>query len=264
MKRGPNVALALFLAGCATVSPEKGHDEVARLVAERAGAATGWEQGPPQDVAVIQRVDALLAAGLTRRNAVAIALLNNPGLQATYEELGVSQAEMVQAGLLKNPTLSGSIGFSLGAGAGLLEPEFSLVQEIVDLVTLSWRKDAAANQFKANTLRVAHEALELAGHVNRAFVTLQAEIENQQLMRQTLQAAQSGHLLAEKQFAAGNITELALGNERATYAQIQLQQTQSDLRVAGAHEHLTHRVRRQRELADRLGRADDVGRDRPQ
>ena len=100
-------------------------------------------------------------------------------------------------------------------------------------------KDAAANEFKANTLRVAHEALELVGHVNHAFVTLQAEIENQRLMQQTLQAAQSGHLLAEKQFAAGNITELTLGNERASYAQIQLQQTQSDLRVAGAHERLT-------------------------
>ena len=48
--------LGLFFAtGCASVAPERGHDEVARLVAERAGAATGWETGAPEESATVPK-----------------------------------------------------------------------------------------------------------------------------------------------------------------------------------------------------------------
>ncbi len=229
--------VALVLAGCATISPERGHDEVGRLLAERAGTSTGWEKGTPDDTAIASRVDSLLAEGLTRTRAVAIALVNNPGLQATYAELGVSQADMIQAGLLKNPTLSGSVGFPLSTGA-ITEFEFSLIQDIVDLVTRSWRVDVAQQQFKASTFRVAQQALDTTADVNRAFVTYQAELELDQLVRQAVEGAEGAHLLAEKQFSAGNITPLALARERATYARLQLELTQSEVRVATEREHL--------------------------
>lgn len=218
------------------MSPERGHDEVASLVAERTGHPTNWEKGTPEETAISMRVDSLLAAGLTRSGAVAIALVNNPSLQATYEELGISQADMVQAGLLKNPTLGGSIGIPLTGS--LTEIEFSLVQDIVDLITRSWRVDVAQQQFKASTFRVAQQALDLAADVSRAFVTFQAEREVEKLVRKTLEGAEGAHLLAEKQFAAGNITELTLARERATYARLQLELTQSEVRVATEREHL--------------------------
>jgi hypothetical protein len=53
-------------------------------------------------------VQKLLQGGLTREHAVEIARLNNPHLQETYDELDVSQADLVQAGLLSNPSLGGS------------------------------------------------------------------------------------------------------------------------------------------------------------
>ncbi len=234
----PLLALVVLLVSCASVSPERGHDEVGRLLAERAGTSTGWEKGTPDDLAIAARVDALLASGLTRSRAVAIALVNNPGLQATYADLGVSQADMVQAGLLKNPSLSGSVGFPISTGA-ITEFEFSLVQDIVDLVTRSWRVDVAQQQFKANTFRVAQQALDTVADVNRAFVAYQAELEVEALVRQTVEGAQGAHLLAEKQFTAGNITPLAVARERASYARLQLELTQSEVRVATEREHLT-------------------------
>ena len=231
------VPLLLLSIGCATVSPEKGHEEIARILVERTGTQTGWEKGAPEHAAIAERVDALSSNKLTRSNAVAIALINNPQLQATYDELGVSQADMVQAGLLSNPTLSGSIGFPLKAASGL-EPEFSLVQQIVDLFILPWRKDAARDQFKADTLRVAHEALEVVAHVNTAFVTLQSDLESQQLLRQSLEGSEAVHLLAEKQFAAGNISALSIATQRAGFAQLQLELTHSELKVGASREHL--------------------------
>ncbi len=227
-----------LLSSCATIAPERGHDEAGRIITARTGAETGWEHGPLNEGAISQRVDALLVSELTRPNAIAIALVNNPALQTTYEELGVSQADMVQVGLLKNPTLTGSVGFPL-TSAGATEFEFALVQDIVDLITRSWRLDIAGRQFKASIFRVAQQALEMVGDVNRAFVTLQAELEIEKLVQKAVEGAEGTQQLAEKQFVAGNINDLALARERATYARAQLEHTQAEVRVATAREHLT-------------------------
>ena len=50
------------------------------------------------------RVKQLLAKPLTAASAVQIALLNNRGLQAAYNELGISEAQMVEASLPPAPT----------------------------------------------------------------------------------------------------------------------------------------------------------------
>jgi cobalt-zinc-cadmium efflux system outer membrane protein len=230
--------VAVLSSGCATVSAEKGHDEIARILVERTGSETGWEKGAPEHAAIAARVDALSSNKLTRKNAVAIALLNNPGLQATYDELGVSQADMVQAGLLSNPSFGGSIGFPIGGIASGLEPEFSIVQNIVDLFTMPWRKETARDQFKADTLRVAHEALGVVEEVNTAFVTHQAELESGKLLRQTLEGAEAAQLLAEKQFAAGNISELAYATQQVSFAQLQMELTHAEVRVGASRERL--------------------------
>src|SRR5262249_513457 len=90
-------AVAALAGAWAGGSPERGHDQVAALVAERTGHRTYWEKGPPDDAQVADWVRRVAAEGLTRKRAVEIALVNSPGLQATYEELGVAQADMVQA-----------------------------------------------------------------------------------------------------------------------------------------------------------------------
>jgi outer membrane protein, heavy metal efflux system len=151
--RTPVVLAAGVLAGagCASVSPERGHREVAALVAERTGQRTHREKGTPEDVQVAERVRQLLEAGLTRERAVSIALVNGPALQATYEQLGVSQAEMVQAGLLSNPTLSLSYDWLIG-GRGRSEYVASLVQNFLDIFVLPLRKRIAEEQFTADTL----------------------------------------------------------------------------------------------------------------
>ena len=109
MTRLGAVVFAVILAvmgggGCASVSPERGHDQVSTLIGERTGHKTRWEKGPPDDAQLADWVRSVTAQGLTRDRAVEIALVNNPSLQATYEELGISQADMVQAGLLRNPS----------------------------------------------------------------------------------------------------------------------------------------------------------------
>ncbi|WP_375759596.1 TolC family protein [Corallococcus exercitus] len=198
---------------------------------------TRWNQGTPEDAQVQQHLDALLAGDLTSDHAVEVALLNNPALQGTYEELGVSQADMVQAGLLTNPSFDGSIGFPLSSDGGI-EHEFSIVQSFVDLFTLPLRKRVAKEQFLADTLRVTHEALVTTAEVRQTFTEVQARQQLVALRREVLQAADAAADLSGKQRTAGNITELALATEQAALEQARLELAQDELALVEAREHL--------------------------
>ena len=107
-KRWALLPVALLGAGCA-VPREAGFPDVAALVDKRIGQRVVWDQGGAEDADVTQSVAALLARELQADEAVQIALLRNKRLQETNEDLMVAQADVVQAGLLKNPVFSGSV-----------------------------------------------------------------------------------------------------------------------------------------------------------
>ena len=222
MKLRLALGLTLLLPACAHMEKGLGHDTVSKLVEARSGHRTGWEQGSPEGQQIADRVSALLRGGLSRDRAVQIALINNPHLQETYDELDVSQADLVQAGLLSNPTLSGSIGFQLGNGSARPEYEVSIVQSFLDIFMLPLRKRVARAQFDAETLRVAHAALELAAETSKEFAELQASEQTVELMQSIALGADATALLAERQFEAGNVSERALASERAMSTQAAL------------------------------------------
>jgi cobalt-zinc-cadmium efflux system outer membrane protein len=229
-------ALVILLgAGCAGVSPERGHEQVAALVAERTGYQTRWDKGPPDDARIADWVRALTAKGLTRARAVEIALVNNPALGATYEELGISQADMVQAGLLKNPSFGAELGFRLNTGAND-ELRLSLVQDFLDLFVLPLRKTIARQQFEADTLRVAQRALEVAAEVEKAFVATQAGVELVVFRQTVVEATASAVELSQRQFEAGNISQLERETQRATHEQSKLDLAREELDLLEARE----------------------------
>lgn len=235
------LALGLLLAGsgCAHMQKERGHDTVGKLVQARTGYRTGWEAGSPEAKQIRDRVDALLKGGLTREKAVQIALLNNPRLQETYDDLDVSQADLVQAGLLSNPTLSGSIGFQLSDASARPEYEASIVQSFLDIFMLPLRKKVARAQFDADTLRVAHAALETSAEASKEFAEVQAAEQTVELMRSIASAADAAATLAIRQYDAGNITERALASERAMAAQAALDLARDELTLVEHRERLT-------------------------
>jgi cobalt-zinc-cadmium efflux system outer membrane protein len=224
-----------LLSGC-TVSRTAGHREVAQVVADRIGAKTHWDQGSPDDAEVARVVDELLRQGLTRERAVEIALVNNRSLQATYEELGVSQADLVQAGLLKNPSFSGEIGFPIGAGS--LELVGSLVWDFLQLFTLPLRKKVARQQFEADIQRVAHEALQTAAEVQKAYADVQAEEALIDFERSVAETMQGAALLSDRLYEAGNVNDLRHDTETALYQQALVDYDRELLRLANAREHL--------------------------
>src|SRR5262245_29702927 len=108
----------LSLGACAEIPADAGFSDVQTATSDRLdGKSLNWERGTPQDKKAADAVVQLLESPLTPDTAVQIALLNNRHLQATYEELSISRADLVQAGLLENPSFSAEILLG-NAGAG--------------------------------------------------------------------------------------------------------------------------------------------------
>src|SRR5882724_10468828 len=107
------VAILATLAplGCSSVRPDAAFLDGQRSVGARTGQNLQWIRDPATNEKVEQTVHGLLEKDLTVDAAVQIALFNNRSLQATFEELGISQADLVQAGLLKTPQFAASFRF---------------------------------------------------------------------------------------------------------------------------------------------------------
>jgi len=238
--------LAVLLMGCSTVNTREAFSPVREIVAQRAGLRIQWRTGEPEDLQVETHLDALLSRPLTVDGAVEVALLENPSLQATYEELGVAQAELVQAGLLRNPVLAGAVLFPIAAALPKLE--FSFAQEFLDLFLLPLRRQHAAAGLEQARLRVSHEVLEVAAQVREAFYTLQATQQRLALQQTLLSASESSAELAHRQYQAGNISELEWANEEAAFQQARLDLSRAE------SEAFTHRERLNRLLGAWGGR----------
>jgi cobalt-zinc-cadmium efflux system outer membrane protein len=226
------------LSGCASVPREMGYADVGRMVADRTGQETFWDRGTPEDAEVKKRVADLLRADLTDASAVQIALLNNPGLQATYEELGVAQGDLVQAGLLRNPSLGFAVRIPEGP-TGVVSTDFSLAQDFLDIFMLPLRKRLAAEQFEQAKLRLAGEVFLLVGKVRQDYYALQALGQMVELRRTVLEAAQASAELAQRQLQAGNIADLELETQRDAYEQAKLDLAHDELLFEAQRERLT-------------------------
>jgi outer membrane protein, heavy metal efflux system len=229
------LVLAAPLAGC--VPKEAGFPDVARAVQERTGYRILWNRGGEADAEVASRVSALLARSLGADEAVQIALLRNRGLQATYEELMIAQSDVVQAGLLRNPVLSGSLRFPIDR-AGVPNFELGVEQDFLDVLLIPARKRLASSAFEAAKLRVGSEVMRLAADVRVAYFTLQGAQQMAAMRRTIAEAAEASVDLAQRQHDAGNISDLDYAGEQALYEQIRLDLARSEGEILVVRERL--------------------------
>jgi cobalt-zinc-cadmium efflux system outer membrane protein len=223
------VSLALLATGCTSTDPGPALAKVRQTVASRIGQDLPLSQEHAQ---VQEMVSQLLTTNLSAENAVRIALLNSPALQATLQEVGVAQAELVQAGLLRNPRFSASWRFPSSPPSGM-NSEYSIAQDFVDLALLPLRKKLAAQSLEQAQLRVSTEILQLIAEVQKAFFTIQAREQLLGRIRLVSEVNEASADLAQRQHEAGNISDLDLANQKAVYAESRVLAafTQSELRT---------------------------------
>ncbi|HHT9114166.1 MAG: TolC family protein [Planctomycetes bacterium] len=228
------------LTGCVSVPKEAGFPDVHKIIEQRIGSRVHWNQGTSEDAEVVDTVRSMLQQELTVDESVQIALLNNRSLQATYEELGIAQADLVQAGLLRNPTFGASFRFpdKTVGGHRSTNTEFSVVQDFLDLLVRPLRKKVAAAQFEQTKLRVGNTVLNLAAEVRSAYYSLQADEQTLEMRRTVVQAMDAAVDIATRQHDAGTLKTLDLANQQGFHDQAKLDMTRTDIQLIADRERL--------------------------
>ncbi|HVU15463.1 MAG TPA: TolC family protein [Candidatus Didemnitutus sp.] len=207
------------------------------MVVAGGGPAVEWPQSDSEKSAAEDAVHGLLAKDLTPDTAVAVALMNSRALRATFEELGVSQADLVAAGRLHNPTLFASSRWPDRAPRGP-DVEFSLTADLFDDLLIPLRKKVAGAQLEAAERRVAQAVLDLAAQVKTAAYTLEARQEFRSRMDAIAHAGDLAADLAQRQYDAGNINKLDLAMQQASAQEVRLELMRTDAQIQSDREAL--------------------------
>jgi outer membrane protein, heavy metal efflux system len=209
------VSLLLGVAWANGAQPLLSADQIA---ARRTGKSAPWERDDAARDRAQKTVAALLARPLTADSAAQVALLNNRSLQASFEEIGISEADLLEAGLLENPTIAGMARFP-NRPADL---EGSIAADLLQLFLLPLRKRVAEAKLQQTTLHVADEALKLVAETKVALYEVQARQQILDGLRLSREAADSALDLSQRQHEAGNISDLGLTSQQAADTQSKL------------------------------------------
>lgn len=233
---------ALFtLIGCAGVSKEMAFSEVQQQVDERIGVPIHWNTNTASVDETEQMVAELLDQLLDADTAVQIALLHNRRLQATYEEIGIAYAAVIEAGTLSNPAFHGDATFGLPQDPDTAHPAhdhyvFKIEMDFLSVLYGSMRKSAAESEIETAKLRVTAAVMDLAGQTRRAFYRVQSEQQMLEMFQQVVLATQAGHEFAKELYEAGNIPELDLLLQRALHEGAKLALTAAEVTLTESRE----------------------------
>jgi cobalt-zinc-cadmium efflux system outer membrane protein len=215
-------AVLLVVVGCDSLDPNPAFHDVQTTTADRTGRQIVWHRQGRDAAALHHAVDELLGDELDVDRAVRITLLGNPRLQAVYERLGIAQADVVQAGLLKNPIIDAELRLvdSVPGTKGILE--IGITQNVLDILLIPLRKRLAHAELAVVQAEVTGAVLDTAARTKIAFYTLQAAAQSLALQRDILLAAEARYDVATRLRKAGNITDLALATHRLAWEEAKL------------------------------------------
>lgn len=225
----------LLLGGCATFSADGGLDTVSSLTKERTGQSVQFSKVGGSTESNDNQVKQLLDKPLTPDTAVQLALLNNKGLRASFAELGVAEADLVQAGRMRNPGFS----FSRLRGGDDVEINRSIMFDLVGLLTLPIRTGIEQRRFEQAKLQAAIQAVQLASDTRRAYFQAIAAQQTAQYMEQVADAAEAGAELGKRMAKVGNWSKLDQAREQAFYSEATAQLARARHNATAAREQLT-------------------------
>ena len=227
------LSLAL-LSGCAGFSPDGGFGKVEQTVAERGAGQAKWVRSAEDANSVTSRSKELLAMPVSAEAAVQITLLNNPGLQARYAELGIAEADLVQASRWSGPKL----GFARLTRGDEIERETSIFFDVLGLLSIPLSTRAQDKRFATAQHRAAEEALHLALRTRKAWFVAVAAQQTAKYMEDVQLAAEASAELARRMAETGNWPFLTRAREQAFYADTTTQLARARLAHTAARERL--------------------------
>ncbi len=226
---------AILLSGCASFSSDGGMSVVTTTVSQDLGKDAVALRTPDETATARTTTARLLAKPLSVDAAVQIALLNNRGLQAAYNELAIAEARAVEGSLPPNPAIS----LSRIAGSVEVEVERKIVANVLALATLPIRSEIAAARFRQAQIIALSETLRVAADTRRAYYRAAAARELAGFLAQAQTGAETAAKLAIRLGETGGMNKLDQAREQVFYADLTAQLAMTRQRAASEREALT-------------------------
>ena len=231
----------IVASGCAGVSQQASLSAIQDEVEQRIDYTVLWNRSADTEKKVAQSIRRLLEEALTADAAVQIALLNNRRLQAVYEELGIGQAMVVDAGLATNPKFHGGATFGHSDDHGLAsggEYVLEVGMDFLSILHARMRTSVAETEYETAKLRVTATIMDLAAQTRLAYYRAQTAEQMLEMSRQIAEATKTGYEFTQRLFEAGNILELDLLLQQSLSGDAQLDLASAELEVAESREEL--------------------------
>ena len=215
----PLALCSLWLAACASVPQDRGAAAVSSKVASQyeiknmPGEAKTW-----QTPAAAAAVEASLSAPLTSESAVQIALRNSPKMRMLYADLGIAQAELLDATRIANPTFDW-LRSKPTTGNLPAKLSFGLSQSVTDLLMLGARRKLGVGILQRSSSEITAQVSGLIFETESAYWHAVGAEQVRAMRALVAESTKLSSDLAERFFAAGNINREQRAQENAAAAE---------------------------------------------
>ena len=203
LKAVGTMLVAATAIACVSVSAQKGDERVR--------------------IAVEARTHELLAAPLTASAAIEVSFLNNPRIASEFARLQISQSDVMAASRIQNPVVSGS----RTDGGGSHISVFGISQNLSSLILFSARSRFAVGDYARVEQYAAASIVNLSADVETAWLKYVGSEQVAAMRALIASSADTSSELAERFYAADNISELDLALEHSASAQARIAATRA-------------------------------------
>lgn len=241
------ISLAV-LSGCASVNFDQSIAKTNQDAADFTVGRLTLAQTNTQKETSERSAAELLKRPLGQSDAVQLALINSPALQAMLAENWATSANAAQSGRIANPLFTFEhlrIGDELELGRLL---SFGLL----DLLTLPQRNAIAQRRIAQGQLRLTSDVIDQVTQVRQAWVKAVAAQQSLSYARQVFDSAEASAELARRMQAAGNFSRLARARQQVFYSDAATQLASAQHTATSSREELVRRLGLTDAQADQL------------
>lgn len=238
-KRGTLQVLvcSVLLTGCSETKQGEFYQGVSKIVETRSTQPWTSYQEIDEDTVVTDKILTILDKELTPDGAALSAILQNAHMKISFEELGISQLDLVQGGLLETPI------FLRGIPSGVeqempLAQNFEVEEDFLNILYPLMQKRMSKGEFDKAKLRISKEVLDLSAETRSAFYKYQASIQVESMLKEMLRASELAVEYANMQLGSGTFRELDLVSRKVAHEQTILELYDVEAEVSASRERL--------------------------
>lgn len=226
--------LLAVLSGCASVNFEQSLAKTNQDAADFTQGQLSLAQTKDQREKLDRIAGEILQKPVSQSDAVRLALVNSPALQAMLAQNWADAAKAAQIGRIANPVFT----FLRLRSVNELELERSLTVALLDLLTLPQRYGIAQRQIEQTQLRLTSDVIDQITQVRQAWVKAVAAQQCLVYAKQVNDSAQAGAELARRLQSVGNFNKLQRARQQAFYADAATQWAAAQLSATSTREEL--------------------------